>query len=162
MNETKYRIVGVDGKVYGPIGLEQLRQWLAEGRIEGRTPVFVDGTSQWTVLDRLPEFVHLAPAGATAAPVASAPARARGTNGFAVSALICALLSWVCCCCCVPFNLFAIVFALIALVQISQQPEPQEGRLFAILALLLVLGNILVLAFALVLQVLTNSDVFSG
>jgi len=27
-----YRIIGADGKTYGPVGIEQIRQWLAEGR----------------------------------------------------------------------------------------------------------------------------------
>jgi len=51
-----YRIVGADGKVYGPVGLDQIRQWLAEGRVESRTPIHVEGAAAWTSLGLLPEF----------------------------------------------------------------------------------------------------------
>jgi hypothetical protein len=131
----KYRIVGADGKVYGPVELDQLRRWLAEGRIESRTPVFVEGAIAWTTLGALPELA-VNPPGSPPAIAAVPVAVYRGTNGFATAALVCSLLSWTCCCC-LPFNIMAIVFAIIALVQISSQPEPQEGRVFAIIALVL-------------------------
>jgi len=137
----KYRIVGADGKTYGPVGLEQIRQWLAEGRAESRTPVYVEGAAQWTSLGLLPELAaHFI--GTPPAIGALAPSPRRGTNGFATASLICAVLSWTCCCC-LPFNLLAIIFAIIALVQISSQTEPQEGRVFAIIALVLAVASLL-------------------
>ena len=33
-----YKIIGSDQKVYGPVTAEQLRQWLAEGRVNPSTP----------------------------------------------------------------------------------------------------------------------------
>jgi hypothetical protein len=145
-----YRIVGADGKTYGPVGLEQLRQWLAQGRVEARTPVYVDGASAWTTIGQLPEL-----AAAIAGPppaigaITAGAASARGTNGFATAGLICALLSWTCCCC-LPFNLLGLAFSIIALAQISSQTEPQEGRTFAIIGLVLSIANLL-LAFAVAL-----------
>ncbi len=141
-----YRIIGADGKTYGPVGLEQLRQWLAQSRADSRTPVFVDGAREWTFLGLLPE---LAPElGVTPPPIVAArpgAAAARGTNGFATAGLICGIISWFgCfCCCCVPFNLLGLIFSIIALVQISSQPEPQEGRTIAIVALVLSGANLL-------------------
>jgi hypothetical protein len=137
-----YRIIGTDGKTYGPVGLEQIRQWLAQGRADSRTPVYVDGASDWTFLGLLPEmardFAGTPPCIGAVKPVA---ASARGTNGFATAGLICGLLAWTCCCC-VPFNLLGLVFSIIALVQISSQVEPQEGRASAIVGLVLSAANL--------------------
>jgi hypothetical protein len=138
-----YRIIGADGKTYGPVGLEQLRQWLAQGRADSRTPVYVEGASDWTFLGLLPELA--ASVGGTPpsiAPLKPVAAAARGTNGFATAGLICSLLAWVCCCC-LPFNLLGIIFSIIALVQLSGQAEPQEGRTFAIIGLVLSGTNLL-------------------
>lgn len=140
----KYRIVGADGKVYGPVGLEQIRQWLTDGRIESRTPVYVEGANAWTTVALLPEF---AAGFAGAPPTIAAPRPAasaqRGTNGFATAALVCALIAWACCCCGgLPFNLLGLIFSIIALAQISAQPEPREGRMLAIVALVLSILNL--------------------
>ena len=51
-----YTIIGNDGKNYGPISADQLRQWIKQSRIESRTPVFVQGTTDWTFVGLLPEF----------------------------------------------------------------------------------------------------------
>ncbi len=152
MNDMKYRIIGADGKMYGPIGLDQIRQWLAEGRADNRTPVYAEGASQWTYLGLLPEFAAQfasPPPARIAAPPGVAPAR--GTNGFAIAGLICALLSWTCCCC-PPFNLLGLLFSIIALLQISAQPQPQEGRLFANTGLVLSAANLLFGLAAVALQ----------
>src|ERR1039458_1173823 len=138
-----YRIIGTDGKTYGPVALEHLRQWIAQGRAESRTPVFVDGASDWTFLGLLPElagdFAGTPPCIGAVKPVA---ASARGTNGFATAGFICGLLAWTCCCC-APFNLLGLVFSIIALAQISSQAEPQEGRALAIIGLVLSGANLL-------------------
>jgi len=155
----KYRIIGADGKLYGPIGLEQIRQWLAEGRADNRTPVYVEGASDWTYLGLLPELAAqfaTPPAAPVAAPSGISPAR--GTNGFATAGLVCGLLSWAACCCCcgLPFNLLGLVFSLIALLQISSQPQPQEGRLFAIIGLVLSAANLFFGLAAMVWQLATG------
>jgi len=147
-----YRIVGADGKIYGPVGLEQIRQWLAEGRAESRTPVYVEGATGWTTLGLLPELAtgFAVPPPAIGA-VAAAPASSRGTNGYATAGLICSLLSWMCCCC-LPFNLLGIIFCIIALAQINSQPQPQEGRIFAIIGLVLSGANLLFSVVLVILQ----------
>jgi len=154
----KYRIVGADGKTYGPVGLDQIRQWLADGRADSRTPVYVEGAAAWTYIGLLPEF---APAPGPTPPTIGSlrPATSpRGTNGFATAGLICALLSWTFCCCCggLPLNLLGLVLSLIALAQISSQAEPQEGRSFAIIGLVLCGLSLLFGACSLIFQVLTN------
>ena len=54
-----YRIIGGDQKEYGPITAEQLRQWIAEGRVSGQTSVQSEGTSEWKPLSAFPEFADM-------------------------------------------------------------------------------------------------------
>src|SRR5258706_327402 len=54
-----YKIIGIDGQQYGPVSANQIRQWIAEGRIEHQTPVFVDGAKDWNFTGLLPEFAGL-------------------------------------------------------------------------------------------------------
>ena len=56
-----YKIIGADNKEYGPITLEQMRQWLAEGRVNTQTLVWSETSNNWKPLAAYPE---LAPAGA--------------------------------------------------------------------------------------------------
>jgi hypothetical protein len=130
-----YRIIGTDGKTYGPASLEQLRQWIAQGRADRRTPVVVDGAADWTFLGLLPE---LAKEFSGPPPVIAAlkPAPATKTNGFATAGLVCGLLAWVCCCC-FPLNLLGLAFSLIGLLQINARPELYNGRGIAIAGLIL-------------------------
>lgn len=52
-----YKIIGSDGKEYGPITLEQLKQWLAEGRLNHDSKVQVEGETAWRTLRDLPELM---------------------------------------------------------------------------------------------------------
>lgn len=54
-----YKIIGADGKEYGPVPLQQLRQWIAEGRINAQTHIQPEGTADWTRLGSLPEIAAL-------------------------------------------------------------------------------------------------------
>jgi TM2 domain-containing membrane protein YozV len=51
-----YKIIGADGKQYGPITPEQLRQWIAEGRAKGETLIQLEGQVEWKALNLFPEF----------------------------------------------------------------------------------------------------------
>lgn len=54
-----YKIIGSDGKQYGPINLEQLKQWLAEGRLNQDSKVQAEGETTWRNLRDLPELASL-------------------------------------------------------------------------------------------------------
>src|SRR5471032_3372871 len=98
-----YKIIGQDGKEYGPITAEQLRQWIAQNRVESRTPVFPDGAKDWTFVGLLPEFSsHFAssvPPSIAPQPIAP-PAPPRRTNAFAITGLVYGILSLTLCLCC--------------------------------------------------------------
>ena len=51
-----YKIIGADQKEYGPVPADQLRQWIAEGRVSGQTSVQAEGTTEWKPLSAYPEF----------------------------------------------------------------------------------------------------------
>ena len=51
-----YKIIGTDGRHYGPVNAEQLRRWLAEYRVHAQSLVQTEGTPDWKPLSALPEF----------------------------------------------------------------------------------------------------------
>jgi len=51
-----YRIVGEDGKEYGPVSLEEIKRWLIEGRVNADTMVMPEGGTRWQKLREFPEL----------------------------------------------------------------------------------------------------------
>ena len=136
-----YRIIGADGKEYGPISADQLRQWIREGRANAATPVHVEGSPEWKPLGSLAEFSMLIACSAphsTPAVFPSASYPAGKTNGFATASLVLGIASiFFCCCYGLPFNLLALIFAIIALGQARNNPERYGGQGMAIAGLVL-------------------------
>lgn len=140
----KYRIVGADGRPYGPVSVEQLRQWIAEGRANAQTQTLAEGAAEWKPLGTLPEFAGLfAP---PVPPIIGATGPGRGgdwrtprTNGSAQAGMILGILSvtLICCCYGFPFNVLGFIFSLIGLVQTNEDPQWQQGRGLAITGLIL-------------------------
>jgi len=54
-----YKIIGADGREYGPATAGQLRQWIAEGRANAQTPTLAPGAPEWKPLGVLPEFAGI-------------------------------------------------------------------------------------------------------
>jgi hypothetical protein len=138
-----YKIIGDDGQEYGPVTGEQIRAWIAGGRVESRTPVFVDGAKDWNFVGLLPEFTNCFATSAkppTIAPPTRGPAtagRMAKTNSYAQAGMVFGVLSLVCCCCGFPFGILGLVFSLVGLSQINANPELHEGRGMAIAGLIL-------------------------
>lgn len=63
-----YKIIGGDGNEYGPVDLEQIRQWIQDGRAGAHTKVQAEGATEWKTLAEIPELAQLlgpaAPGGA--------------------------------------------------------------------------------------------------
>lgn len=64
-----YKIIGADGKEYGPVSTEQLRQWAQQGRVNLQTRACLEGTTEWKSLSDFPEIT----APASTPPVMSPP-----------------------------------------------------------------------------------------
>jgi TM2 domain-containing membrane protein YozV len=51
-----YKMIGVDGRQYGPVPAEQIRRWIVEGRANAQTALQAEGALDWRPLAACPEF----------------------------------------------------------------------------------------------------------
>ena len=51
-----YKIIGADGQQYGPVNIDQLRRWIAEGRLRPESLVQAEGSTDWKPLAAFPEL----------------------------------------------------------------------------------------------------------
>jgi hypothetical protein len=69
-----YRILGADGREYGPVTADQVLEWIKEGRAAAQTSARLDGEAEWRPLSSFPEFAPaLAAKTATPPPPLSPP-----------------------------------------------------------------------------------------
>jgi len=156
-----YKIIGTDGKQYGPVTADQLRQWLTQGRVDARTYTLAEGATEWKPLGTLPEFAaqfqaqHPPIIGALkpAAAITGIPPK---TNGFATTGLVFGILSVVLCCCGFPFGILGIVFSAVALYQIRENPSRYEGSGQALAGLILSILSLIINGILLVVQLAMN------
>ena len=159
-----YFLIGGDGKEYGPKAAVEVREWIAEGRLNAQSQIRPQGETDWVQLGSLLEFVaDLNPQTAApnpaplpppqhptayppppvAYPVAPQPA----TNPIAITGMICGILAlpMLCCCYGFPFNILGIIFSIIGLTQIKANPQ-QEGKGMAIAGLICSILSFVILA----------------
>jgi competence protein ComGC len=133
-----YRIVGADGKVYGPIDLEQLQQWAAQGRVNPQTRIQPEGTAEWKPATEVPEVqAALAAAGFGPAlapppqPVGPAAGAARETT-LAITSFVLGIVSVVLLCLGPLLGIPAIICGHIAHSRTRRAPAQYGGGGFAI------------------------------
>jgi TM2 domain-containing membrane protein YozV len=83
-----YKIMGTDGRQYGPVGADQVRAWLAENRANAHTLIQGEGSIEWKPLVSFPEFAsefRMAPP-----PVTGTVSDPRASNKTAAG--VCAIL----------------------------------------------------------------------
>lgn len=51
-----FTIIGADQKHYGPVSAEEIKEWIRDGRADGRTLALREGTTEWKPLSTFPEF----------------------------------------------------------------------------------------------------------
>jgi hypothetical protein len=56
---ANYVIIGGDGKEYGPISSADVRQWLAEGRLNAQSLAKAESDAEFRPLEKFPEFAEL-------------------------------------------------------------------------------------------------------
>lgn len=130
-----FKIIGADGKQYGPASIEQVRVWMAEGRVNAQTIAWREGGANWLPLGAFPEFASPAapPLGATAT-FPTGTVGPKRTNSMALAGFVFAIISIVfgwCCCFGIPFNLLGLIFSAVGLYQINGDPS-QQGKSLAI------------------------------
>ena len=120
---AQYKIIGADGKEYGPVTATQLQQWVTEGRVNPQTRVQPDGSTDWKPLAEYPEFQ---PAPATTAPPPLPPVVASKTVGLAITSLVLGILSITC------FSILtgipAIICGILALNRINKSGGQLRGQ----------------------------------
>ena len=98
---ANYIIIGGDGREYGPVSGEQLRQWIADGRAHASTQVRTEGATGWQPLSAVPELAAglksappppLSPAAVTTTTIAP-----KITSALAVTSLVLGILGMFSC-----------------------------------------------------------------
>lgn len=80
-----YRIKGADQKEYGPITADQLRQWIAERRLNQYSQACLEAEGTWKPLSQFPEFAADLAATATPAPAPVVSSPPAGPGGFGLA-----------------------------------------------------------------------------
>lgn len=69
-----YKIIGADQKEYGPLSIDQMREYIAQGRVIATTNVLAEGSDAWQPLSSYPELAAMLP------PVGNVPPSVYGTQ----------------------------------------------------------------------------------
>jgi hypothetical protein len=133
-----YKIVGADGKVYGPIDLEQLQQWAAQGRLNPQTRIQPEGSAEWKPAAEVPE-VQAALAAAGFGPALAPPPQPAGPaagvaleTGLAITSFVLGIVSVVLFCIGPLLGIPAIICGHIAHGRARRAPAQHGGAGFAI------------------------------
>jgi hypothetical protein len=146
-----YKIIGADGKEYGPISTEQLRQWIAEGRANAQTRVCAEGTTEWKPLSAFPEFTIPTPG---APPTFSSPMPVAGTNaadlvtGPAIALIVVAILGFLTQ---AARLIYVLAFSAAAVSRMQLQGQPQWANMFVSGPLVIATGVISILVSGVIL-----------
>jgi prepilin-type processing-associated H-X9-DG protein len=112
-----YKIIGADQKEYGPVTADQIKQWIAQGRVNALTKAQAQG-GEWKTLSQFPEFAVAFGNRATSSavpPALSAVTSQPITNsGLAIASLVLGLVGLFTC------GLTAIVGLILGIVSLSQ------------------------------------------
>ena len=95
---ASYKIIGADGKEYGPVTAEQIRQWITEGRANAQSKLQAEGGADWQLLGNVPEFADALrslppPISAALSPTGASPVSPVSSRASAkIAAGICGIL----------------------------------------------------------------------
>ena len=148
-----FNIIGADGQKYGPVSAEQLRQWIAEGRVNAQTRAQAEGSADWKPIADFPEL--------STAPIDSLPPLATSTsaptvpktNGMAITGLVMGILTWTFGLCCggPVFAVLGIIFSAVGISQINKSTGKSTGKGMAVAGLILSIVGLLVTVLILIL-----------
>jgi len=125
---SRFFIIGGDGKEYGPKSEEEIRDWIAQGRLNANSQTKLEGENEWRALGSRPEFsdapkTDLPPMpGQFPAQPVSQPIGGQIPNylPYAIAVTLC---------CCIPLGIPAIVYAsrVDNFVRMGQLHEAKEA-----------------------------------
>ena len=88
-----YKLIGDDKKEYGPLSVEQIRQWISEGRVNSQTKVQTEGSAEWKSLGEFAELAGLLKGSVAPPPIPpSLPVTPSKTSGMAIASLVLGIL----------------------------------------------------------------------
>lgn len=165
-----FKIIGGDGKEYGPVAAETIRDWLRQGRADGNTRVLPEGATDWVELRAVPEFhadlaaerpPQVRPPTPPAAHVALTPGP---RSGLATTSLVLGILGWLTL---GVTALVGLVLGIVALVRINNSQGRLGGKGVATAgivtsAIALLLVPVMAITLALVLPALAKAKSRSG
>ena len=138
-----YKIIGADGKEYGPVTVEQLRDWLAQGRCNGRTKIQAAGSTEWITAAQVPELAplfvppSLPPASPSRPPPVLTPLKPPEIrSGLAILSFVLGICSFVLCLSFIT-GVPAIICGHVARGRAQRHPQQYGGARFAMAGLVL-------------------------
>jgi hypothetical protein len=150
-----YKITGSDGNEYGPVGLQQLQQWIAQGRVNAQTRVQGPGATDWKMASEFPELGSaLGSTGIPPSPPSAVlPSQTAGqANGMAIASFILGLASVVLCLG-VLTGIPAIICGHIAHSRSGRLPAPDGGAGVAIAGLVMGYAGVIVTVLVVVMVI---------
>jgi prepilin-type processing-associated H-X9-DG protein len=117
-----YRVLGADGKEYGPVTGAVLRQWITQGRAHAQTRVLAEGSAEWQTLASAPEFEALFPPEAGATVLVEAPEEVR-TSDMAIGSLVLGVVGL-----CGITALGGLILGIVSLVTIKRSGGRLRGQ----------------------------------
>ena len=131
-----YTIIGGDGKEYGSVLGEDLRKWIAEGRLNAQSLAKAEGDAEFRPLSAFPEFADAfaPPPEAPGAPPSAQPGigtrdeALRLVKGPAIALKVTAIIGLVCVVLGFVFNIATLTGH--SFMPQQQMPDPQMQKLF--------------------------------
>jgi len=143
-----YYIIGDDQKEYGPVSVEQLRQWIAEGRANRNTKARTAASESWRSLSEFPELIDSFKWSTTGPPIPPLPSPPRGTasktSGLAVASLVLGIFGL---CSFGLTALMGLILGIVAMVRIHRSNGALKGSGVALA------GTVVSAVFVLILPV---------
>ena len=79
---NSYIIIGDNGEEYGPVSAEEIRNWIADRRVDAQTLIRLKETQEWKRASEWPEFTPSLTGGPPSSPAMRSFTPEPGTNVF--------------------------------------------------------------------------------
>jgi len=122
-----YKVIGADGKEYGPITANQLRNWISQGRANAATQVRLEEERDWRALESFPEFAETLSQPPTLPNLPAAPLAPPKTSGIAIASLVLGVMGM-----CGVTAIVGLVLGIVSVAQINKSQGQLKGPGLAI------------------------------